>query len=149
MHIHSRSIFILFLSLLYKAAALLLYFDDGFECFRCFANLLNSHFFFALYRLERDKLDVHVAVFEAFFKQKLPVLFAHFAKIEVASDMYYLEWSLTLFVKFVPLNICARVWDSYLLLGEAFFIRAALGAWVGLFACLLMGRETERERGRP
>jgi hypothetical protein len=89
--------------------------------------LLNSHFFFALYRLERDELDVHVALFEVFFKQKLPVLFVHFKEIDLTSDMFYLEWSLTLFVKFLPLNICARVWDSYLLLGEAFFIRAALG----------------------
>lgn len=41
--------------------------------------------------------------------------------------MYYLEWSLTLFVKFLPLDAATRFWDSYLLLGEAYCIRTALG----------------------
>ena len=40
--------------------------------------------------------------------------------------MYYFEWSLTLFVRYLPLDVCMRIWDSYLLLGEAFFVRAAV-----------------------
>ena len=111
----------------YLAAALLLYFDDGYDCFRCFANTLNSHFFFDFYRLQREKLDVHLKAFEYYFESRLPVLWARFQQFGVAPDMYYLEWSLTLFVKFLPLNICARIWDAYLLAGESYFIRAALG----------------------
>lgn len=34
---------------------------------------------------------------------------------------------MTLYVKCLPLDVVARVWDSYLLLGEAFCIRTALG----------------------
>mmetsp|Transcript_23365 Transcript_23365/g.53909 ORF Transcript_23365/g.53909 Transcript_23365/m.53909 type:complete len:115 (+) Transcript_23365:1122-1466(+) len=41
--------------------------------------------------------------------------------------IYYLDWALTLYVKCLPLDVVARVWDSYLLLGEAFCIRTALG----------------------
>ena len=111
----------------YLAAALLLYYSDGFECFTCFANLLNSHFFFDFYRLKRDKIDVHLECFEHYFRARLPVLFHHFKREDVTPEHYYLEWSLTLFVKFVPLNICARIWDSYLLHGEAYFMRVALG----------------------
>ena len=70
------------------------------------------------------------------------MLCAHFKKHDVSPDMYYLEWSLTLFVKFLPLNICARIWDSYLLSGESFFVRAALGL-LRLFAPELARMEME------
>mmetsp|Transcript_72498 Transcript_72498/g.206456 ORF Transcript_72498/g.206456 Transcript_72498/m.206456 type:complete len:157 (+) Transcript_72498:194-664(+) len=39
----------------YLAATLLLYMDDSFECFTCFANLLNQPFCFDIYRLQREQ----------------------------------------------------------------------------------------------
>mmetsp|Transcript_73546 Transcript_73546/g.148128 ORF Transcript_73546/g.148128 Transcript_73546/m.148128 type:complete len:461 (+) Transcript_73546:113-1495(+) len=111
----------------YLAAALLLYMEDAHECFVAFANMHNNHFLFDCYRLQRDKIDVQLETFEFFFSSKLPTLFSHFKHCDITPDMYYLEWSLTLFIKFVPLNICARLWDNYLLTGQSYFVRAALG----------------------
>ena len=143
--------------------------------------------------------------FEHYFHTRLPLLFRHFQEQGVTPDMYYFEWSLTLFVRYLPLDVskqastptdsltlslslffslslssffhciscppprmhacmqtcihisdfsiltntldtiqflpsiphqlmhrpmhqkvCMRIWDSYLLLGEAFFVRAAV-----------------------
>jgi hypothetical protein len=111
----------------YLAATLLLYMQSPFECFICFANLLNGYFFLDMYRLNRDMIDLHLDTYDHFFSSRLHSLYSHFQSEGVKSDMYYFEWSLTAFVKCVPLDICARIWDSYLLLGEAFFISAALG----------------------
>jgi|TARA_B100000513_G_scaffold7135_1_gene3378 hypothetical protein len=81
-------------------------------------------------------------VFEFFFRSKLPVLFRHFKNHGVTPDVYYFEWTLTLFVRFVPLDICTRIWDSYLLLGEAYFVRAALGI-LRLYGASLRAMEME------
>ena len=123
----------------YLAAELLLYFDDSFECFLAFASLLNMHFFFDCYQLKQDKIDVHLRVFQYFFKSKLPVLYDLFLSHGIDPNSYYLEWSLTLFVKFLPFNICARIWDSYFLVGESFFLRSSLGSinFASLFLFLL------------
>lgn len=111
----------------YLASMLLLYLDDEFECFKAFANMLNQHFFFHFYQLERSTIEHHLRVFEHFFHATLPLLSNHFQRHSITPDMYYLEWCLTLYVKFLPLDVATRLWDSYLLHGEAFCIRAALG----------------------
>ena len=147
----------------YLAAMLMLYMDDSFECFTCFANLLNQPFCFDIFRLQREQatplapakvthaaaprthswptyhshatptntrpsqLDLHIKTFEYFFKLNLPALYQLFKRHDVEPMIYYLDWALTLYVKCLPLDVVARVWDSYLLLGEAFCIRTALG----------------------
>lgn len=104
-----------------------MYMEDPYEVFVCFVSMLNRHFFFDFYRLERDKIDLHLRVFDALFAEKLPVLHGHFRAEGVAPELYYFEWSMTIFVKFLPLDIAARIWDSYLYVGETYFIRSALG----------------------
>jgi hypothetical protein len=75
----------------------------------------------------RSQLDLHIKTFEYFFKLNLPALYQLFKRYDVEPMIYYLDWALTLYVKCLPLDVVARVWDSYLLLGEAFCIRTALG----------------------
>lgn len=41
----------------YLAFSLLLYMGEGYECFKCFANLLSQHFCFDFIRLKRDKVN--------------------------------------------------------------------------------------------
>ena len=125
----------------YLAASLLLYMEDGYEVFVCLANMLSGHLI-DFYRFDMTQINVHLKAFEYFFQMRLPMLFNHFALHGVTSDMYCLEWSLTLFVKSLPLDICIRVWDSYLLLGEVFFVRAALGL-LCLYAETLRASEME------
>jgi len=57
----------------------------------------------------------------------LPLLYNHFKDEGVSSEMYLLDWNLSLFCKALPIEVAARVWDCYLLEGEVFIVRAALG----------------------
>lgn len=46
---------------------------------------------------------------------------------DVSSEMYLMDWNLALFSKALPLETAARIWDCYLVEGDVFIMRAALG----------------------
>lgn len=110
----------------YLASILVFHIDDACQAFTCFANLLNSHFGFNLYRLDREQIGQHVAAFDVLFSRRLPALATHFADNLVGSDLFFLEWSMTLFCKLLPLHIVCRVWDSFFFYGEVYCVRVSL-----------------------
>ena len=126
-------------------AAMLLLALDGDECraFVALANLLAHPLCFDFYRLERARWAPHVAAFDVFFARKLPLLARHFARAGVLSELFVVDWSLTLFSRAMPLACAARVWDSCLLHGEVFVVRAALGV-LRLYAETLGAQDMEQ-----
>ena len=110
----------------FVAALLLLYLDDS-GAFQCLANLLsrkgNSDFF----SLQQRNILAYVHCFDHFFELSLPLLFSHMRSQGLSSEMFLMDWHLTLFAKALPLDVAARVWDCYLAGGELFFLRCALG----------------------
>jgi hypothetical protein len=100
----------------YVTAMLLLYMD-AYSAFQCLANLLASHLYFDLYRLDSRKMDVHLRVYDALFREQLPDLAGHFDGIGVRSSMYMIDWLLTVFSRALPLDVSSRVWDCYLCAG--------------------------------
>ena len=82
---------------------------DVHEAFSCFANLLSSHFYFDFFRLDPEKINGHLAVYDALLQECLPGLFAHFQREEVQSEMYMIDWLLTLYSRSMPLDVAARV----------------------------------------
>jgi hypothetical protein len=110
----------------YIAAVLLLYMDVN-SAFSCFANLLSTHFYFDFFRLDPAKINGHLSVYDALFKESLPKLFVHFQREEVLSEMYMIDWLLTLYSRSMPIDIAARVWDLYLCEGEMSLFRVAIG----------------------
>lgn len=107
-------------------AMLLLYMSE-LEAFQALINLVGRRACLEFYRLKKEAIDNYVQVFNHFFKQTLPMLFDHFAFEGVTSEMYLLDWNLSLFCKALPLEVAARIWDCYLLEGEVFIVRTALG----------------------
>ena len=59
------------------------------------------------------------------------------------SELFVIDWSLTLFSRAMPLACAARVWDSCLLHGEVFVVRAALGV-LRLYAETLGAQDMEQ-----
>jgi hypothetical protein len=110
----------------FVVAMLLLYLDDT-ETLSCFVNLLKRKGIGEFYLLKREALDAYVQCFDYFFEQSLPMLFSHLKKEGVSSDMFLLDWHLTLFVKPLPLDAAARVWDCFLAGDEMYGMRIALG----------------------
>ena len=109
----------------YIAAILLLYMDVH-VAFSCFANLLSTHFYFDFFRLDPDKINGHLMVYDCLFQESLPKLFIHFKSEEVISEMYMIDWLLTLYSRSMPIDIAARVWDLYLSEGEMSLFRVAI-----------------------
>jgi hypothetical protein len=57
----------------------------------------------------------------------MPEVFAHFDHINVTSEMFMLDWVLTIFAKSLPIDIASRIWDIYSIEGEHVLFKAALG----------------------
>jgi len=110
----------------FVAAMLLLYMDDA-GAFQCLANLLSRKGTRDFFSLKQRKVAQYVHCFDHFFEQSLPLLFTHMRQQGLTSEMFLLDWHLTLFAKALPLDVAARVWDCYLAGGELFSLRCALG----------------------
>lgn len=110
----------------YLVAMLLLYMNAE-EAFVCLCNLLSRRANLDFYRLKKEAIDAYVSCFDFFFEENLPLLAAHLKECGVTSEMYLMDWNLALFAKALPLEAAARIWDCYLVEGEVFIMRAALG----------------------
>lgn len=60
--------------------------------------------------------------------------------------MFILDWTLTLFSKALPLDVAARIWDGYMLLGELFIMQTSLGI-LRMFATKLSSWPMEQVGG--
>mmetsp|Transcript_45541 Transcript_45541/g.143032 ORF Transcript_45541/g.143032 Transcript_45541/m.143032 type:complete len:735 (-) Transcript_45541:9-2213(-) len=118
-------------------AAMLLLTMDTYQAFVALTNLLHSHYFLSFFAMDMLQIRIRFSVFEHFFERLLPDLFETFQELGVTTDLYLLNWLMTLFAKSLPIDITTRIWDNYLLNGESFMIRAALGVLKWLSAQLV------------
>ena len=72
-------------------------------------------------------MNVHLAVYDILFNEELPELHKYFKSLELQSDMYIIDWLLTLFSRSLPLDVASRVWDYYFYEGELAVFRVCLG----------------------
>jgi len=110
----------------YLAAVLLLY-NDTYSTFVCFANVINTHFYSSLFKMEVKQILVHMRIYDLLFRYNLPELYTQFQQMTISAEQYLLDWFLTMFGKSLPVPIVSRVWDCYFLHGEIFLYRCALG----------------------
>jgi len=108
-------------------AAMLLLNMDAFDAFVCFANLVNTHFFLSLFRLEINEILRHVKIFELLLTKELPEVYERFIQVGVSPEQYLIEWWMTIFSKSFPPTLAARIWDIFVFEGEVFLIRVSIG----------------------
>jgi hypothetical protein len=96
------------------------------DAFVCLCNLLTSHFFVSLYQFNIRECLKHIRIYELLFSKHLPTLFGHFVHLGVSPEHYLLDFFFTIFSRSLPLSVCARVWDCFLLEGEVMLFRTAL-----------------------
>ena len=125
----------------YLAAVLLLYMDE-LDAFKCLVNILNRRNNMDFYLLKKEAIDKYVECFDFFFEAHLPTLYHHMREEGLTSEMYLMDWNLALFSKALPLEAASRIWDCYLVEGEVFIIRAALGI-LKMFATILGSNKLE------
>jgi len=64
--------------------------------------------------------------FDKYFRELLPDLYRHFDALDLTSDLFLIEWMLTLYSKQLDIEIASRLWDNFLLDGEIFAIKTGL-----------------------
>ncbi len=90
-------------------------------------------------------LSVDMAVFRELLRFKLPELAQHLDKLQkTANDgmsgsyeppltnVFTMQWFLTLFATCLPKSLVLRVWDSIFLEGSEILLRVALAIWAKL-----------------
>lgn len=97
------------------------------DAFICFANLLHSCHFLPFFKGHVKELKFRINVFDDYFKKLLPELHHHFQVIDVTTDLFLIDWMLSLFSKHLSLEIAARVWDCFMLDEEVFAIKVGIG----------------------
>jgi len=125
----------------YLGAIFLLFMPPA-EAFVCLGNLLSCRFFPSFLQMDAEKIELRWRVFEVLLGQEMPDLAYHFHLIGFSSDLIITEWWLTVFSKNFPVELSCRVWDCFLLEGESFLFRAALGLCL-LLRESLVGRAME------
>jgi hypothetical protein len=68
-------------------AAMLVYYMDEFNAFKCLANILGRRMSFDFYQLKDDVIHQYTATFDFFFQLHLPKLFEYFCSESVASGI--------------------------------------------------------------
>ena len=84
-------------------------------------------------------------MFNQYFKKELPQLYNHFLALDISSEMFLLDWFLSLFTTYLyylimtrraltisfrvltDVDVIGRIWDCFLLEGEVFAIKTAIG----------------------
>ena len=57
----------------------------------------------------------------------MPDLFKHFETLDITTDLFLIDWLLTLYSKNIDIEIASRIWDNYMLDGEIFAIKTGIG----------------------
>lgn len=111
----------------FLAAVLLLYMEP-FEAFSCFANmLLHKSCFLHFFKIKMPEVRIYMMVHERLMSEEMPNLYSHFKQYGIESDLYMINWVMSLYCRALPLDLVTRIWDVYVLDGDVAVFRAALG----------------------
>jgi hypothetical protein len=78
-------------------AVLLLHYCNEYEAFMCFINLIHSYHFLSFYKGAMRQIEWRIVFFNDMFKKELPNLFQHFMGLDLSTEMFLLDWFLTMF----------------------------------------------------
>eukprot|EP01083_Nonionella_stella_P032929 90150_1 len=101
----------------YLAANLLLYMDS-YTAFVSFANLLNQQFFHSFLSLNDEIIAPRCDIFTQLFEYNVPNIYRIFEEHQIQPKEYFLDWTISLFTKKLPIPVASRVWDIVLIQGE-------------------------------
>lgn len=111
----------------FLAAVLLLYMEPH-EAFTCFVNmLLHKSCFLHFFMIKMPEVRVYLMVHEKLMSEEMPSLYSHFKQYGIESDLYMINWVMSLYCRALPLDLVTRIWDVYVLDGDVAIFRAALG----------------------
>lgn len=117
----------------YIAGSLILHLGDEFLAFQAFTNLMHRYLIFTFYSFDMPKVNINFHIFMRLMKTYIPKLFDVFEELGLQCSVFLFEWVVTVYSNIFPLSTSARLWDSWLLYGEVYFIRICLAVCVCLW----------------
>lgn len=123
--------------------AVLLLYMDCFDAFSCFVNmLLHKSCFLHFFRIKMPEVRFYLSVHERLLQEEMPSLCTHFREQGIESDLYMINWVMSLYCRALPLDLVSRIWDLYVVDGDVAIFRSALGI-LKLFCPRLMKMKFE------
>ena len=119
----------------FLAAMLLLQMENPYDTFVAMASIMgrDDGALLQFYQMDLDRHEVRYAEFDNEFKAKMPDVYEHLNdKLGITSKSYLLPWWMTVFSKYLSLELSTRVWDMYMLVGDPYLVNVSLGI---LHAC--------------
>ena len=110
----------------YVAGTLLIHLNDEYATFSAFTNLMQQSLMFTFYSFDMQQVNIFFNVFMTLMKTHIPKLYAVFEEMGLQCSIFLFEWVVTVFTNILPLPLAARLWDSWLYYGEAYFMRICL-----------------------
>ncbi|KAK7064109.1 Tbc1 domain family member 14 [Favolaschia claudopus] len=112
-----------------KIAAMLLLNIPVQQAFIVMRNLMDRHCMRSFYGGEgtKEDVDAYYRIFDTLLADGMPKIYFNFKQHQISPAVYLPEWLLPLFLEHLPFEACARIWDVFLLEGDSFLYRAALG----------------------
>eukprot|EP00301_Raphidiophrys_heterophryoidea_P004036 c11789_g2_i1.p1 GENE.c11789_g2_i1~~c11789_g2_i1.p1 ORF type:complete len:184 (+),score=42.36 c11789_g2_i1:35-553(+) len=108
-----------------ELAGFLLLFMDDVSAFVCFVTLINSPCFYILYHMNNDPVHQLLEAFDSLLQESLPEIHTHLTRLNIRTEMFLLEWFMTLYSRVLPVDLAARVWDLYMLYRDPILFRTA------------------------
>ncbi|KAM0754750.1 hypothetical protein T439DRAFT_284256 [Meredithblackwellia eburnea MCA 4105] len=107
-------------------AAMLLVNMPAAEAFLTLINLVNKSFLKSFYSNDEEEIDAYYRIFDTLLADNMPKVYANFSQEVVRPKLYLHPWLISLFVRFLPLDLATRIFDVFLLEGDSFLFRVAL-----------------------
>eukprot|EP00658_Telonema_sp_P-2_P084355 TRINITY_DN9346_c0_g1_i1.p1 TRINITY_DN9346_c0_g1~~TRINITY_DN9346_c0_g1_i1.p1 ORF type:complete len:301 (-),score=21.11 TRINITY_DN9346_c0_g1_i1:265-1167(-) len=109
----------------YLAAMILLHIPNEHDSFIAMVSLLGRGHLRYFYAVHHQGMSNYIATFEDVLSVGLPELYRHFTVIGVNSQLYVIDWWMSLFSRTLPYEIASRCWDLFLL-DEAYLYRVSM-----------------------
>ena len=90
-----------------------------------FLNLMHQCYFLDFFTFRWGYMRMRLDFFDKLLKERLPHLEEHLNLLHLTSDMYLIPWLLSGFSRVLPFKTVCRVWDGFVLLGEAHMFSCA------------------------
>jgi len=111
----------------YIAAMVQLYSPDAETAFVLYANILNLPPLFHFYTFNANKVDLYLEAYSMLLADAHPLWHEQFERLNIIPKSYVYNWLLTLYARYLPLDVASRVWDVFFLEGVVSLLRTAVG----------------------
>ncbi|KAM0788192.1 hypothetical protein ACM66B_001351 [Microbotryomycetes sp. NB124-2] len=80
----------------------------------------------SFYRGKQDEMEAYYRIFDTLIADTMPKVYENFLKQAITPRLYLTPWLVTIYVRFLPLDLVTRIFDVFVLEGDSFLFRIAL-----------------------